>query len=164
MFLENWSSIVSTYVKNSSGTAVALPITVKLPDGISTVSTVNISTSYGIYRSRILNFSGMHIGTGKTTPKASDYKLENQLTTYSNASFQQAITVDEGKLVSILTFSGTYIGTENIEITEVGGLVNYYQNASASFTALATRDLLETPIQLIPNQNFQIEYKIAIGG
>lgn len=106
------------------------------------------------------NQHGVSFGTGTTPPTASDYFLENILTstsisvaTPSAVSFSRVDTYEEYSV----TFGVTNKTDNAITITEVG-LIAALQS-SGSY-ALVDRTVLETPITIPAGQSKQITYTI----
>ena len=105
------------------------------------------------------NDPGVSFGIGTTPANATDYKLENSLSSTqlrvsvpSAVSFSRENTYDEYSV----TFGVTNITTATITISEVG-LIAAPQTA---YPALVDRTVLDTPVTIPAGQSKQITYTI----
>lgn len=109
-------------------------------------------------------YRGIAFGSGTTSPKKTDYKLENYITTgltYSGNNTNQA----DGIVNWVQTVQNT--STAQITITEVGLFSkNRYSGNYTVF--LLTRTVLDTPVVLQPNEvktfTITIDYNKFVDG
>ena len=124
--------------------------------GPSSVNTAtNWSSRYGI---------SLRIGTGTTTPQASDHNLTTDITN-SMFNVQQTLNsiYSDGQLKTVMTISGTNNTGSTITITEIGVLKSVYKfvppSSYSATSALLSHDLLNTPLTVPSGNGFNIVYE-----
>ena len=105
------------------------------------------------------------LGTGTTTPEASDYCLDNDITNnIANLSVTSNTGADEDGLKTIVTISGTNLTGNEITISEIGITKTIYYfdqqwtNVSSSKSLMA-RELLNNPITVPNGQGFTLTFE-----
>lgn len=146
---------ISSYeIKDHTGTVVPT----LTYGGYNAASTWNII----IPNVQILKPTTMSIGTGTSAPTYEDFKLGKYLS-LANPVISINLISDNNKLVIVGTCTGTYMGEDEVDITEVG----FYKNVVVSDTSESstksvylTRDLLDKPIHVKKNDAVEIAYRV----
>lgn len=109
------------------------------------------------------------VGTGTTTPVASDYQLENDITSsLSNYNYTQATSFEDGKCRTIVTITGTNNTGSSQTITEIGVRKRYYYayiipptsvGENEHYDCLIIRHLLNTPKVVPDGEGFTITFQ-----
>ena len=114
---------------------------------------------FGNWHLRPLSLLGADVGTGNTEPTINDYCLDS-IVTSSFDDYKVNINVEAvgGSLHVILTVSGNNNTNSEITIREIGIYKKYspdiYNESSPSRKLYYIRQLLETPVVVVPNDGF----------
>lgn len=106
------------------------------------------------------NEQTMKIGTGTTTPKKSDYVLENPIeeSLYTVAfvdNFSSDISSDEAYLSLQATFTNT--SSDTLTFSEVGVFASPY---TGSTLFLIAREVLDSPVSIAPGEAKTVILKV----
>lgn len=104
---------------------------------------------------------GVILGDGNTPPTKTDYRLSGNIITGFSASTAVGYNVANG----VLTVTGTYVITNTsgseFTIREIG--LSRAQTDSGASRILLTRDVLDVPVTIAPNETKTIIYQLAMG-
>ena len=128
----------------------------------SSTSGVSGSGNSNINRAIYTNFQA-RLGTGTAEPSASDYALNNDVTSsFSGVTTAKQYTYTSTGMEVIYTITGLNNSNSAITLTEIGFSKAIYSSVTASDTILMVHQLLTTPITVEAGDSFSVVVKLTI--
>lgn len=132
------------------------------------------SNSYENYQAGVFYDSqsgatGLVCGSGNTPVNYDDYKLDAQFgsskVTYITSSLGDVI-YDESTNTFSRTFTKTFMANSDITIREIGFISSVpainSNNSKGSYSVLTYRKVLEEPVEVVANSNFQLQFTTTV--